>query len=166
MISIIVAVSENNVIGKDNDITWHFPGDMKYFKSKTQGHVVIMGRKTFESMGAKPLKNRENIVVTRQRDYSKQGIEVVNSLENALEKAKTYNDDETFIIGGGEIYRQALPFTDRVYLTRIHAEYEGDTYFPELLPNKWDLVSEERHEADGKHAHPFSFLVYERVNKN
>ena len=161
MISVIAAVGNNNVLGKDNQITWHLPADLKYFKSVTQSHVVIMGRKTFKSMG-KPLVNRINIVVTRQEDYAKDGIIVVGSVEEAMKKAAEYDDDEVFIIGGGEIYRQSLPFTDRIYLTRIHAEYEGDTFFPEFSKDDWEVIKEEYHEPDQKNKHPYTFLVYQR----
>lgn len=133
-ISIIVAVAENDVIGFDNHLLWHISEDLKRFKSLTLGHHVIMGRKTFESVG-KPLPGRVNIVISRQDNYSKDGCTVVKSLEEALEVAK--NDSEVFIIGGGEIYKQALSITDKIYLTRIHAGFAGDTFFPELKLTEW-----------------------------
>lgn len=164
-VSLIVAAAENNVIGKDNDLIWHLPKDMKYFKETTQGHFVIMGRKNFESIPHKyrPLPNRTNVVITRQSSYTAEGCIVVNSLEEALLKAKEANDNEPFIIGGGEIYRLAMEadLVDKIYLTRVHKTYEGDTYFPELN-DKWKLVSSEKFIADEKHKSDFSFEVYEK----
>lgn len=164
-VSLIVAAAENHVIGKDNDLIWHLPKDMKYFKETTQGHFVIMGRKNFESIPHiyRPLPNRTNVVITRQTSYTAEGCIVVNSLEEALQKAKEANDNEAFIIGGGEIYRLAMEgdLVDKIYLTRIHKTYEGDTFFPELN-DKWKLVSSEKCKADEKHKSDFSFEVYEK----
>ena len=152
MINIIVATSENNVIGKDNTIPWHIPQDLENFKKLTIGNTVVMGRKTYESLPKeyKPLPNRVNIIISRNKKYIAKGCLVVNSLEDALRKAD--NDKEIFIIGGGQIYREGLKFTERIYLTKIHNNIEGDIYFPKL--NKfWELVDEE--EKSG-----FSFLTY------
>lgn len=152
MINIIVATSENNVIGKGNDIPWYIPKDLEHFKKLTTGNTVIMGRKTYESLPKeyRPLPNRINIVITRDKSYQAKGCLVVNSLEDALRKAD--NDKEIFIIGGGQIYREGLKFAERIYLTKIHKNISGDTYFPKL--NKfWKLVDEE--EKSG-----FSFLTY------
>jgi len=152
MINIIVATSENNVIGKGNDIPWYIPEDLEHFKKLTTGNTVIMGRKTYESLPKeyRPLPNRINIVITRDKTYQAKGCLVVNSLEDAITKAD--NDREIFIIGGGQIYREGLKFADRIYLTKIHKNISGDTYFPKL--NKfWKLVDEE--EKSG-----FSFLTY------
>lgn len=152
MINIIVATSENNVIGRGNDIPWYIPEDLEHFKKLTTGNTVIMGRKTYESLPKeyRPLPNRINIVITRDKSYQAKGCLVVNSLEDALRKAD--NDKEIFIIGGGQIYREGLKFAERIYLTKIHKNIEGDTYFPKL--NKfWKLVDEE--EKSG-----FSFLTY------
>ena len=152
MINIIVATSENNVIGKGNDIPWYIPKDLEHFKKLTTGNTVIMGRKTYESLPKeyRPLPNRINIVITRDKSYQAKGYLVVNSLEDALRKAD--NDREIFIIGGGQIYREGLKFAERIYLTKIHKNISGDTYFPKL--NKfWKLVDEE--EKSG-----FSFLTY------
>lgn len=152
MINIIVATSENNVIGRGNDIPWYIPEDLEHFKKLTTGNTVIMGRKTYESLPKeyRPLPNRINIVITRDKSYQAKGCLVVNSLEDALRKAD--NDKEIFIIGGGQIYREGLKFAERIYLTKIHNNIEGDTYFPKL--NKfWKLVDEE--EKSG-----FSFLTY------
>jgi dihydrofolate reductase len=164
-VSLIVAASENHVIGKDNDLIWHLPKDMKHFKETTQGHFVIMGRKNFESIPHKyrPLPNRTNVVITRQDSYEAEGCIVVNSVEEALSKAKEANDTEPFIIGGGEIYRLALEnnLVDRIYLTRVHKNYAGDTFFPKLNGN-WRLISTEKHNTDEKHLCDYSFEVYEK----
>ncbi len=152
MINIIVAISENNVIGRGNDIPWYIPKDLEHFKKLTTGNTVIMGRKTYESLPKeyRPLPNRVNIVITRDKSYQAKGCLVVNSLEEALRKSD--NNREIFIIGGGQIYREGLKFAERIYLTKIHKNIEGDTYFPKL--NKfWKLVDEE--EKSG-----FSFLTY------
>lgn len=165
VVSLIVAASENNVIGKDNDLIWHLPKDMKFFKDSTQNHFVIMGRKNFESIPHKfrPLPNRTNVVVTRQTNYKAQGCIVLHTLEQALERAKEAGDSEPFIIGGGQIYRLALDsnLIDRVYLTRIHKHYEGDTFFPTLGP-EWKLIKSDKHLADDKHECDYTFEVYEK----
>ena len=165
IVSLIVAASENQVIGKDNDLIWDLPKDMNYFKSTTQGHHVIMGRKNFESIPHKyrPLPNRINVIVTRQSSYKAEGSVVVNSIEEAIKIAKEAQDKEPFIIGGGEIYRYALEndLIDRVYLTRVHKEFDGDTYFPELEED-WELVHSEKHFADERHICDFTYLIYEK----
>lgn len=140
-LSIIVAIAENGVIGGKNELLWHIPDDLKRFKRITSGHSVIMGRKTFESIG-KPLPNRRNIVITRNPEFGVDGVEVANSLGAALEMTKI--EDEVFVIGGGEIYRQALPLATKLYITRVNDTYEGDTYFPEIPINEWLLVSSEK----------------------
>jgi len=140
-LSIIVAIAENGVIGGGNKLLWHIPEDLKRFKRITSGRSLIMGRKTFESIG-KPLPNRRNIVISRNPDFRVEGIEVANSLNAALELTKT--EDEVFIIGGGEIYRQALPLATKLYITRVHAYFDGDTYFPEIPMQQWQLVSSEK----------------------
>lgn len=159
LISAIVAAAENNVIGKDNRLLWHLPNDLKFFKQTTLGHTVIMGRKTYESVG-KPLPRRRNIVVTRQRDYTVDGAEITHSIQEALDWCT--GEDEVFVVGGAAIYTQALPFTERVYLTRVHTSLAGDTFFPDLDSEEWRLVSREDHPADDRHAFDYSFLVYER----
>lgn len=165
IVSLIVAASENQVIGKDNDLIWDLPKDMNYFKTTTQGHHVIMGRKNFESIPHKyrPLPNRINVIVTRQSSYEAEGSVVVNSIEEALKIAEEAQDKEPFIIGGGEIYRYALEndLVDRVYLTRVHKEFDGDTYFPELKEH-WELVHSEKHFADERHICDFTYLIYEK----
>jgi len=162
MLSTIVAASENNVIGKDNQLLWHLPDDLKHFKRTTKGHHVIAGRKTFESQG-KPLPHRTNIIVTRNPDYSAEGCIVVNSLDRALELAQA--DDEPFIIGGEQIYRMALPLVERIYLTRVHAEFEGDTFFPELDMDQWKEISREYYSKDERNEYPFSIIILDRINR-
>lgn len=157
IISIIVAISQNGVIGRDNQLIWHLPDDLKYFKKLTTGHPIIMGRKTFESIG-KPLPNRTSIVVTRNKDWQHDGLIVVNNIEEAIKVAKSIATDEAFIIGGAEIYRSSLHFVDKIYLTQLHANFEGDTYF--TIPNnaEWKEISRIPHLADEKHATAFDFI--------
>jgi dihydrofolate reductase len=162
-VSLIVAVSENLVIGKDGDLPWHLPADLRHFKNTTMGHHLIIGRRTWDEVG-KPLPGRTMVVITRSRSFSAEGATVVHSLEEALEVAA--EDIEPFIGGGAYIYRMALArdLVDRLYITRIHAEVEGDTFFPEIDFDEWTLVSEEHHEADKKNEYPYSFLIYERTD--
>ena len=159
IVSQIAAMSENHVIGKDNQLLWHMPNDLKHFKNTTSGHTVIMGRKTFDSVG-RPLPKRRNIIITRQH-ITIEGCEVVNSIEAAL--ALCADEDEVFIVGGAEIYKQSLHLTDRVYLTIIHHQFDGDSFFPEINQNEWKEVSHENHPADDKNAFPYSFVTYERA---
>ncbi|PKG43908.1 dihydrofolate reductase, partial [Psychroflexus sp. MES1-P1E] len=147
-ITLIAAAAENNALGKDNDLIWRLPDDFKRFKALTSYHHIIMGRKTFESF-PKPLPNRKHVVITRQENYKNETIEVVHSLEEAIQFSST--EEEIFIIGGGEIYKQALPFADKIELTRVHGEFEADTFFPEIDEKKWDLVNSEFHDKDEKH---------------
>ncbi|MBU2929167.1 dihydrofolate reductase [Winogradskyella psychrotolerans] len=158
-LTIIVAAGENNAIGKDNDLIWHLSDDLKRFKSLTNGHHIIMGRKTFESF-PKPLPNRTHIVITRQRDYKvPSGVIVVNSLDDALDAARL--DKQPFIIGGGEIYKQSMSFVDKLEITRVHADFENaDTFFPEIDETKWQEISRTAHDADEKHKFAFSFITY------
>lgn len=160
-VSMIVAASENNVIGKGNDLVWHMPSDFKYFKSKTKDHIIIMGRKTFESLG-KPLKYRTNIVLSRNEDYKAEGTVQFKELQTALDWAKEQDDEEVFIIGGANIYRQSMELADRIYLTRIHGEFEGDAFFPEL-DEDWKLTSEESHQKDEKNPFDYTFLVFDKI---
>jgi dihydrofolate reductase len=160
IISIIVAVAENNVIGNNNALIWHIPHDLKRFKAITMGHPVVMGRKTYESMG-KPLPGRENIVISRQTGLSIQGCQIFPSLEKALSFLK--DKEEIFIIGGGQIYEQALPLTNRIYLTRIHQSFAGDTYFPEIQMNKWEIIREETIPVTNEV--PFSYSYIDLVRK-
>ncbi|MGY8949287.1 MAG: dihydrofolate reductase [Flavobacteriales bacterium] len=159
LITIIAAASENNVIGKNNKLIWYLSDDLKHFKNQTKGHSVIMGRKTFESM-PKALPNRTNIIITRKTDYMVKDAIVVNSLNQALEKAA--DDNQPFIIGGGEIYKLAIKIADRIELTRVHTGIEGDTYFPEIDHNLWEEVSREKRLKDEKHDYDFSFIRYNK----
>ncbi|WP_142683230.1 dihydrofolate reductase [Chitinophaga polysaccharea] len=161
-ISIIVAASENNVIGINNMLPWRLPTDLKYFKSTTLGKPIVMGRKTFESLG-KPLPGRPNIVITRQQDFQPEGAYVVSSVEEGIEKAKSFGGDELFITGGSQIFEQAWPLVERIYLTRVYAVVHGDAFFPQLDGAEFELVSDERHEADEKNQYSFAFQVWERV---
>jgi len=161
-LSLIVAAAENNVIGKDNQLIWHLSDDLKRFKKLTSGHFIIMGRKTFESF-PKPLPNRTHVVITRQKNYKvPKGVIVVHSMREAVSVA-TLSDAEPFVIGGGEIYKQALPFATKIELTRVHHEFEGDAYFPEIDLKDWKETSNTFHTKDDKHEYEFSFLTYERV---
>ncbi|MDU0371637.1 dihydrofolate reductase [Hymenobacter endophyticus] len=160
MTALVVAVADNGVIGGENRLLWHLPLDLKHFKQLTQGHPIIMGRKTYESIG-KPLPNRRNIVVTRQADWQTEGCETAASVPQALELART-SDEQIFVIGGGEIYRQALPAADVVYLTEVHYAFEGDVTFPDLTASEWREEARERHEPDEKHAYAFSFVTLRR----
>ena len=160
-ISIIVAAAENNSIGKNNQLLWHLPNDLKFFKNTTWGMPVIMGRKTFESVN-KPLPGRINIVITRQPGWNAESVVVANDLNDALKKAAETNCKEAFIIGGGEIYRQAFEMADKIYLTRVHAALDGDTFFPAIEENKWHLSSNQDFAADDKHAFSYSFQTWIR----
>ena len=164
-VSLIVAVSQNGMIGKDNDLIWHLPKDMKFFKDTTLGHHVIMGRKNFESIPHKfrPLPNRTNIVITRQSDYKAEDSIVVNSVEESLKVAKSNGENEAFIIGGGQIYKLALEanLIDRIYLTRIHHSFDGDTFFPELNSD-WNEIKREDCFKDDNHKYDYSFRVLEK----
>ena len=164
-VSLIVAVAENGVIGKDNDLIWNLPKDMRFIKETTWGHHVIMGRKNFESIPERyrPLTNRTNIVITRQNNYKAEGCVVVNSLEAALEVTQYNSDNEPFIIGGGQIYKLALEgnLVDKIYFTEVHNSFEGDTFFPELS-DEWKEINRKDYKADEKHAYNFSIITYEK----
>lgn len=161
----MVAKAANNIIGKDNDLVWHLPADLKHFKSTTSGHYVIMGRKTYESMG-KPLPNRLNIIITRNRDYHVEGAVVLHRLEEALDFARLQGQQLVFILGGGEIYRQALPLVDEMYITEIHESFEGDTTFPETDPDQWQVADRQDFKADADNPHAYSFVWYIRAGRN
>ena len=160
-ISFVVAASENNVIGKDNKLPWHLPNDLKFFKNITWAMPVIMGRKTFESFG-KALPGRTNIVVTRQADWKADGVVVVNNLGQAVEAASATDAKEAFIIGGGDIFLQSWQKADKIYITRVHAEFEGDVLFPEIDPNEWHQVADIHFSADEKHQYAYSFQQWKR----
>ena len=158
MIALIVAIDQNNAIGKDNQLLWHLPKDLSFFKNVTSGNAIIMGRKTFESIG-KALPNRRNIVISTQKDLQYAGAEITSSLNAAIELV---GNADSYIIGGGSIYQQALTLVDRLYITKVAANFEADTFFPTINWDEWTLVSKEDHPADEKHAHAFSFCVYDR----
>lgn len=159
-------MGKNRELGFGNKLPWHLPDDLKRFKELTRGHAVIMGRKTFESIG-RPLPERKNIIITRSRGYVAPNCIVADSLEKALEEEANgkggQNDSEVFVIGGAEIYKLALPRADKMYLTFVEAAPEADTYFPEFDESEWRVVRSEPHAADEKHPHPFIFKVYDRV---
>ncbi|WP_298116026.1 dihydrofolate reductase [Flavobacterium sp.] len=157
MIILIAAVAENNALGKDNQLVWHLPNDFKRFKTLTSGHYIIMGRKTFESF-PKPLPNRTHIIITRQKNYKYEGCIIASSLEKAIEMAP--KNEDVFVIGGGEIYKQSIEIADKIEVTKVHATFEADTYFPEIDLDKWKLVLEEHHKKDDKHNFDFTFQTY------
>lgn len=157
---LVAAAAENNALGKDNIMLWHLPDDFKHFKNLTSNHYIIMGRKTFESF-PKPLPNRTHIIITRQADYkAPDGCVVVTSLEEALAIVK--EQAEVFVIGGGEIYKLALPYADRIELTRVHTTLEADAFFPEFSLEEWKLMKEEFHDIDEKHQYTFTFQTFEK----
>lgn len=164
IVSIIAALTQNRVIGKNNDLPWRLPDDMKYFMKTTTGHHVIMGRKNYQSLPLKfkPLPNRTNIVVTHQRYFKADGCTIVNSIEDGIDIARTNKESELFIIGGAQIYTQSLPLAHQLYLTEIKADVEGDTLFPEFDKGQWKEVSRTPHKADEKHLYSFDFVVYKR----
>ncbi|HEV3286912.1 MAG TPA: type 3 dihydrofolate reductase [Steroidobacteraceae bacterium] len=160
MISLIVAMAQNGVIGRDNALPWRLPADLKRFKAFTLGKIVLMGRKTFESIG-RPLPGRDNLVLTRDRRWWASGVIVVHSVEQALAQAGA---NELVAIGGAQIYRLLMPFARRIYLTHVHADVPGDTFFPDFDPTQWDDVECRMHPADEEHAYPVTFVTLERRN--
>lgn len=158
-LSIIVALSENNVIGAGNQLPWKLSADLKRVKALTMGHHLIMGRKTYESIG-RPLPGRTNVIITRNDSYAPEGCVVVNSLAAALELAK--DDPEVFVFGGGEIFREALPLVSKIYLTKVHCTIDGDTHFPKLDPSQWTELDREEFKQDEKNQYDFSFVTLER----
>jgi dihydrofolate reductase len=168
IVSLIVAVAKNNVIGKDNDLIWRLPNDMKYFREKTTNHHIITGRKNYISIPEKfrPLPNRTNIVLTRQADFEEEGCVVLHALETAIQYAKSNDETEVFIIGGGQIYKEALEkgVINKMYITHVDADFEGDTFFPEIEKDLWNKISKEPHSSDEKHSYPYTFAVYEKMN--
>ena len=159
MITIIAAAGQNNELGKDNDLVWHLPNDFKRFKKLTTGHHIIMGRKTFESF-PKLLPNRTHIVISRNNSYKAEGVIVVKSLNEALKAVK--DDAQPFIIGGGEIYNLGLEIADKIELTRVHKNFEADTFFPEIPLENWQLIHEEYHEKDENHKFAFTYQTFVR----
>ncbi|MBW7838339.1 MAG: dihydrofolate reductase [Chitinophagaceae bacterium] len=160
-LSHIVAASENNIIGTGGGMAWNLPDDFRYFKNITWGFPIIMGRKTFESM-ASDLKGRINIVVTGSSSWSAPGTTVVHSIEEGIKKAEEADTKEIFIIGGGKIFAETMPIVNRIYLTRVHAQIDGDTHYPTISTDEWKRVSSREHPADEKHKYAFTFEVWER----
>ena len=158
-VSLIAAMAKNRTIGLDNALPWHLPADQRYFKAKTMGHSLVMGRRTFESIGERPLPGRKTIVVSRRRDYAPPGVEVAHSLDEALARAE---GEEVFVAGGEEIFREALPRAHRLYLTRIERDFPGDTFFPEFDESAWRLLDRERHEATAEIPFAYSFEIWEK----
>ncbi len=158
-VSLIAAMGKNRELGFGNELPWHLPDDLRRFNALTRGHAVLMGRKTYESIG-KPLPERKNIVVTRDANYAAPGCIVAHSIEETISVAG--NDNEIFIIGGGEIYKLALPLANKMYLTFVDAEIPADTFFPEFNESEWWVTKSESHEQDEKHAYPFVFKIFER----
>lgn len=165
IISAIAALTQNKVIGKNNDLPWKLPDDMKFFMQTTKGHHVIMGRKNYDSLKGKfkPLPDRTNIVITRQQNYSAPGCVVLNAVEPGLKLAKKNGEQECFIIGGAEIYKLAMPYTNRLYLTEIQANINGDTFFPDFNKSDWKESFRKHHPADERHAYAFDFVVYDKI---
>ena len=160
----IVAVAENNAIGKNNRLLWRLPNDMKFFKDHTVGHCVVTGRKNYESIPEKfrPLPDRINIVVTRQQNYQAPGAVVVPTIEAAVNYAKERGEEELFVIGGGEIYKQMLNMTDEILYTKVHQSFAADTFFPAIDPEVWKETWREEHKADEKHAYDYTFIHFRR----
>lgn len=161
IVSLLLAASANGVIGKDNKLPWHLPDDLKYFKNLTWGLPILMGRKTFDSIG-KPLPGRKSIVITRNKDWQHDGVAVVHTVNDAVANAEAFGAKEIFVIGGAEIFTSALPLAARIYLTRIHADFQGDVFFPEISHQEWQLTSSRFVEADEKNAYDHTFEVWER----
>lgn len=161
IITLLVAAAENNAIGKNNQLLWNLPNDMKFFKNTTWGVAVIMGRKTYESVD-KPLPGRFNIVITRQQDWKKEGVIVTKDLNDALAKAAETNCNEVFVIGGGEIYKQSMEIAHKILITRVYADFDADTFFPEIDESKWKLTRDQDFGVDEKHAYAYSFQTWIR----
>ncbi|MED3727124.1 type 3 dihydrofolate reductase [Priestia filamentosa] len=160
MISFIVAMDDNNLIGKDNALPWYLPADLAYFKKVTTNHTIVMGRKTYESIG-RPLPNRQNVVLTHSTSFQEDGVTVIHSLDELKEMAN-HSNEELFIIGGARLYEQLLPVADRLYVTHIRATFDGDTHFPAFLKEEWKIIDSKEHKKDEKNAYDYEFVVYER----
>jgi dihydrofolate reductase len=163
ILSLIAAMARNGVIGRDNQLPWRMPADLKRFKQLTTGHVVIMGRRTFASLNSTPLPDRHNIVITRQRDYHAIGAQIAHNFDDALKHAAAHHPDAVFILGGAEIFAIALPLAQRMHLTVIDADIEGDTVFPDFDRSQWHLIGEEAHAADERHQFPYRFQEWART---
>lgn len=159
MIIMIAAVAENNALGKNNELVWHLPNDFKRFKALTTNHYIIMGRKTFESF-PKPLPNRTHVIITRQKDYNPEGCIVVDSIEKAI--AVCPENEDSYVIGGGEIYNLALPYADIIEITKVHHTFEADAFFPKISKNEWQLVEAETNLKDEKHLYDYTYETYIR----
>ena len=165
IISLIAALTKNRVIGRNNDLPWRLPDDMKYFMQTTSRHTVIMGRKNYDSLPEKfrPLPNRTNIVVTRQEKFEAPGCQVVHSLDEGIQLARTAQEEEVFNIGGADMFKLAMLFTQRMYLTEIQTVLDGDIFFPEYDSSRWQEISRNHHGADERHAYAFDFVIYDRL---
>lgn len=159
MIIMIAAVAENNALGKNNELVWHLPNDFKRFKGLTTNHYIIMGRKTFESF-PKPLPNRTHVIITRQKDYNPEGCIVVDSIEKAIEVCP--KNEDSYVIGGGEIYNLALPYADIIEITKVHHTFEADAFFPKISKSEWQLVEAETNLRDEKHLYDYTYETYIR----
>ncbi len=163
MIKIIIAAkSNNNVIGKGNDLVWHMPADLKFFMNKTKGHFVIMGRKTFESLG-KPLPGRPTIIITRNKNYHFEGCWVVDTIEKAFVIAENEGQELVYILGGAQIYEKTINLADKMFITEIQSDFEGDTFFPDIDPSYWEEVGREQHQPDEKNKYPYAFVEYKNI---
>ena len=162
-LSLIVAVAENGAIGKNNDLLWHISADLKHFKALTTGHCIIMGRKTYESFPKRPLPNRRNIVITNNMDYREEGCEVVHSVEEAIALCK--DDEQSFVIGGATVYRQFLPLVNKIYLTKVFATFEADTFFPEIDLSQFEQTAASEVFTDEKSGLRYQFLEYRRIDQ-
>ena len=162
-LNLIVAIDENNGIGKNNQLPWYLPADLKHFKVLTMGHPIIMGRKTFDSI-EKPLPNRQNIIISRQTDLKIEGADVVHSLQGAIELCN--NQEEVFIVGGSQIFEQAMPLAHKLYLTIIHHTFDADTYFPKINKAKWIEVEKSTHEPDERNAYSYTFITYHNPDQD
>ncbi|PWA13263.1 dihydrofolate reductase [Pueribacillus theae] len=160
MISFLVAMDKNRLIGKDNDLPWRLPADLAFFKKKTTGNTIIMGRKTYASIG-RPLPNRRNVILTRDKNFNAEGCIIVHTVEDAI--ASIQPNEEGFVIGGAEIFPQFLPYADKMYITFINEEFDGDTYFPEIDMEKWQLVSREKGIKNDKNPYDYEFLCYKKL---
>lgn len=161
MISLLVAMGKNHVIGFENDMPWHLPEDLKYFKEKTTGQTIIMGRKTFDSIG-RVLPNRRNVVLTRQETDFPDGVEVIQDIDKIYQWNQENPDQEFFVIGGGNLYEQVLPYADRMYITEIDESFHGDTFFPTFQRTEWELTSKVKGKKSDRHSYHYSFLQYDR----
>lgn len=165
MISLLVAMDKGNGIGHKNDLPWHLPNDLQHFKNLTLGKTIVMGRKTFDSIG-RPLPNRDNVVLTRDKEFQADGVETIHSVEDIIKLYTDMDGYELFIIGGSELFKQMMPYADRMYVTHIDHTFEADTYFPEIYSGKWELVSSTKGVKDEKNPYDYYFKQYDRLSDN